>query len=327
MELSPGTIRGEQSKVPKAGPVRGTAWVVAYDEEDGMAYYFNQETEESVWEMPGEVFQALATTVSDETDSTDGVQPPPAAEWAAAHWNAPTEDTSPAPRSLVLAREIAAGPPRQSGSGSQQPLQLLDDYKAALRTASGESLDEILREHKRAMRYISRGDHWREIEEAETANGRRQTVGGPFDERKQGNRTKQSQASEWLEKSLRQIVREEVEGPPASSATSSTVSGDEMGPWGGGGPDDDAGSMIGDLVAQLQRRGVGNPRDDPAMASLLLSLAGRRPGAPGSAAATDGAAPPDSEPFEGILADTEGPSELDLSTPAPGAFRRPWRAP
>lgn len=40
------------------GPVAGTAWAVSYDEDDGMPYYYNSETEESVWEMPPEVATA-----------------------------------------------------------------------------------------------------------------------------------------------------------------------------------------------------------------------------------------------------------------------------
>ena len=47
------------------GDVQGTSWTVGHDEEDGY-YYFNQETEESVWEMPDEVAAALGHLTSRE---------------------------------------------------------------------------------------------------------------------------------------------------------------------------------------------------------------------------------------------------------------------
>ena len=58
MDNTADVVEERQVEVP-IGDVEGTAWTVGYDEEDAAHYYYNQETDESVWDMPHEVAVAL----------------------------------------------------------------------------------------------------------------------------------------------------------------------------------------------------------------------------------------------------------------------------
>eukprot|EP01051_Picozoa_sp_SAG22_P014758 SAG22_NODE_1837_length_3466_cov_6.911197_1_plen_248_part_10 len=46
-------------KLPE-GPVKGTAWAVHYDDLDGMAYYHNETSGETTWDMPQAVMSATS---------------------------------------------------------------------------------------------------------------------------------------------------------------------------------------------------------------------------------------------------------------------------
>lgn len=94
-------------------------------------------------------------------------------------------------------------------------LQLLGDYRQALRDAAALSFDDVLREHKRSMRYINRGPHWKELEAAERAASHADFL-------KAGSRRPQSpRKQEWFDEVIGQF-KQTVAGS-TSQASSSRV--------------------------------------------------------------------------------------------------------
>ena len=56
---------------PPIGDVEGTAWTINFDEEDGY-FYYNTDTEESLWDMPDEVAAALGWDAGDGGGEPEG---------------------------------------------------------------------------------------------------------------------------------------------------------------------------------------------------------------------------------------------------------------
>lgn len=55
------------------GEIEGTSWEAGIDEETGVNYFYNSETEESVWEMPEEVAALVSAQKQSESGSTPEV--------------------------------------------------------------------------------------------------------------------------------------------------------------------------------------------------------------------------------------------------------------
>eukprot|EP01052_Picozoa_sp_SAG31_P013732 SAG31_NODE_834_length_11650_cov_7.572245_2_plen_790_part_00 len=64
-----------------AGPVDGTPWIIGHDDEDGMQYYYNTETEQSVWDMPEDVRRFVSDR--EKSTSSDPIATPMGVEEAA----------------------------------------------------------------------------------------------------------------------------------------------------------------------------------------------------------------------------------------------------
>eukprot|EP01050_Picozoa_sp_SAG11_P019906 SAG11_NODE_3249_length_2582_cov_2.254531_2_plen_281_part_00 len=228
MEPVAGSMHADDIRLPD-GPVTGTPWIVSHDDDDGMPYYYNSWTEESVWEMPPEVLKAalddrtdadspvravaLGTTSSNQgrtvninvsssasklvlSFADDGEEDDSASTHEQLHVHEVDDSTSAGVRSGISDRGNAmaglgavldssrrgreqrrrrqkdglsarrqrtstAAPQLPSTHATAKRLELLDDYKKALRTAAARSLDDghLFREHKRAMRYTALISH------------------------------------------------------------------------------------------------------------------------------------------------------------------------